>query len=102
MTALKELLEAIRVNTSRDWTLNVQHISCELEEAHRVAEKWLSITVPLSENDCDEVQNGEEFHWTFPTNETWEWIKVLVRLETQEDIEWDDDEEIDDEWNVLK
>ena len=43
------------------------------------------ITVPLSENDLQELQSGEEFNWTFPT-QYGEPIDVVLRQETEEDI----------------
>lgn len=44
------------------------------------------IVVPLSELDLEDLQHGEEFHWTFHSN-TGEEIDVHVRPEIQEDIE---------------
>jgi len=35
------------------------------------------ITVPLSEEDLQDLLNGEEFDWSFPT-EKGEWIDVHV------------------------
>jgi hypothetical protein len=43
------------------------------------------IVVPLSENDLSDLQNGEEFHWTFTTNKG-EDIDVHVKPEMEEDI----------------
>ena len=39
-----------------------------------------SITIPMSENDLQELMNGEEFNWTFPT-ESGEEIDILIRPE---------------------
>lgn len=48
--------------------------------------KNISIVVPMSESDCEEVRDGAEFNWTFTADNGQE-IDVCVRLETQEDIE---------------
>ena len=43
------------------------------------------ITIPLSEEDLQDLQWGCTFDWTFPT-ESWEFIDVHLRPEEQEDI----------------
>lgn len=39
------------------------------------------ITIPLSQNDCEEILNGETFDWTF------DGIDVHLKLEDDEDLE---------------
>lgn len=45
-----------------------------------------SITIPMTEQDCEEVMQGEEFHWTFPDQNGVD-INVIIRAETDEDNE---------------
>lgn len=39
------------------------------------------ITIPFSDNDLDDLRNGNTFDWTF------DGIDVHLRLETEEDLE---------------
>lgn len=39
------------------------------------------ITIPFSEQDIQELQNGEEFHWTF------DGIDVHIRQENESDMD---------------
>lgn len=52
--------------------------------------KTISIIVPLSESDIDDLRNGEEFNWTFPSLDGKYEVEVLLRPETQEDIGGDE------------
>jgi len=51
-----------------------------------MAKKNQKIVVPMSEQDLEDLQNGEEFNWTFPT-ESGEEIDILIRPENEEDNE---------------
>lgn len=44
------------------------------------------IVIPLSELDIEELQNGEEFNWTFTTDRG-EDIDVFIRPEIESDID---------------
>ena len=44
------------------------------------------IVIPISESDAQDLQNGEEFNWTFPVEGSDEWIDVCLRPETDEDL----------------
>lgn len=44
------------------------------------------ITIPMSESDIEELREGTEFHWTFPTDKG-EQIDVHIRPETESDID---------------
>ena len=44
------------------------------------------ITIPMSEQDLWDLQNGEEFNWTFPTA-SGEEIDVFIRPEQEGDNE---------------
>lgn len=44
------------------------------------------LTIPLSDEDCQDIQMGETFDWTFVT-ENGESIDVHLKLEDDEDIE---------------
>lgn len=39
------------------------------------------ITIPMSQEDCHDIINGESFDWTF------DGVDVHIRLQTQEDLE---------------
>ena len=45
--------------------------------------KYLSITVPVSENDARDIEDGEEFAWVFHTAEEPNTI-IKVRLISEE------------------
>lgn len=45
-----------------------------------------SITIPMSESDLQELLNGGDFHWTFPTENN-EDIDVFIRPEQDSDNE---------------
>ena len=44
------------------------------------------ITIPMSEQDLWDLQNGEEFNWTFTTDKG-EDIDILIRAEEEGDNE---------------
>jgi hypothetical protein len=46
------------------------------------------LVIPLSQNDIEELMNGETFDWTFKTSLGMK-IDVHLRPETEEDIEGD-------------
>ena len=48
-----------------------------------------SIVVPFTGNDIDELQNGEEFDWTFPSQMGYDINIHLLKEEYEEDF--DDD-----------
>jgi RecJ-like exonuclease len=45
-----------------------------------------TLVIPVSESDIQDLQNGEEFHWTF-TTDGGEEIDVHLRPEIESDIE---------------
>ena len=47
--------------------------------------KYLSITVPVSENDARNIEDGEEFTWVFHTAEEPNTI-IKVRLISEEKV----------------
>ena len=47
----------------------------------------LSITVPISESDLQDLQNGEEFDWNFSDHNGKGLVNVKVRPEVDEDKE---------------
>ncbi len=47
------------------------------------------LVIPFTSNDLEELMSGETFKWTFATEEGQD-IDVLLRLETESDIEDED------------
>lgn len=45
-----------------------------------------SIVIPMTEQDLDDIRNGEEFHWTFETDDGLS-IDTIIRLENEKDNE---------------
>ena len=43
------------------------------------------LVIPVSEQDIYDLQNGEEFDWTFTTDRG-EDIDILIRLEVESDL----------------
>lgn len=64
---------------------DVCELGAFLDNYNHGEKKNQKIIVPMSENDIQELQSGEEFDWTFPT-ENGEEIDVHVRQETDEDL----------------
>lgn len=50
----------------------------------KLKKKNQKLVIPFSDEDIWELQNGEEFDWTFTTNEG-EDIDILIRKEVDED-----------------
>ena len=47
-----------------------------------------SIVVPMTEEDCNKILFGDEFNWEFPdVNDSSVSVNVLIKPETQEDVE---------------
>lgn len=53
--------------------------------------KKQAITIPLSENDIQELGSGEEYHWTFPT-QCGQDIDVYLKPEEEEDYDDEDND----------
>lgn len=69
--------------------INTKLLKAELLErldTRRTDAGRLSITVPLSEENLQDLQNGEDFDWTF-VSQTGELVDVKVRPEVDEDNE---------------
>ncbi len=47
----------------------------------------IKVDIPMSEDDCYQIIQGESFDWTFTTKDGKFEIKTHIRLETDEDIE---------------
>lgn len=65
----------------------IKHNIAQLgEELDRRDNMKQHITIPMTEQDCEEVMQGEEFHWTFP-DQNGKDISVTIRAERDEDNE---------------
>lgn len=80
------LIKAVK----EDNTPNIEAIKAELLERLDTRPKEGTVnpkmTIPFSENDLHDLQNGEEFNWSFLTDTGVE-IDILLRVETDEDNE---------------
>ncbi len=47
----------------------------------------IKVDIPMSEDDCYALIQGEDFHWTFTTEDGKYQVETHVRPETQEDID---------------
>ena len=75
-----------RIELQENYDLLVDFISNLKDSNFKERKGNQGITVPVSEEDIQELQNGEEFTWTFRTD-FGENIDVLLRQELEEDLE---------------
>jgi hypothetical protein len=50
---------------------------------------YYNITVPVSEGDCYAINDGEEFSWSFCTNED---ANIHIRTRIMNEIDWNEEE----------
>ena len=75
-----------RIELQENYDLLVNFISNLKDSNFKERKGNQGITVPVSEEDIQELQNGEEFTWVLRTN-LGENIDVLLRQELEEDLE---------------
>lgn len=63
----------------------VQALSLKIDRENKK-----SITIPFTETDLEDVMRGDEFDWTFNG------VEVHIRLENEEDLSEDMDDDSDD------
>lgn len=76
----EELLE----ETSEDNSERRTHIFNDLKvlkEYLKVAGKKQSLEIPITADEAEELLNGGEYNWTFPTEESGEQIDVHVHFD---------------------
>ena len=49
---------------------------------------YYNITVPVSEGDCYAINDGEEFSWSFCTNED---ANIHIRTRIMNEVEWNEE-----------
>lgn len=52
------------------------------------------VIIPFSENDIQELMDGHEFHWTFPTADGDMDIDIHIRPEIDSDLDLEEDDNI--------
>jgi len=90
------LMDALNLINERaeEWANETQREKLDRQMAYEALSDFVdkyatdtnqAITVPLSENDIEELSTGHEFRWTFPTQGDLS-VDVHLRAETEEDF----------------
>jgi hypothetical protein len=78
--------EPLRLQAQTNVKLVRAELLARLDTRPKEGEANQHIEVPVSESDLQDLQNGEEFNWTFTTDKGLS-IDILLRPEVDEDNE---------------